>query len=57
MAAAVKHSKQRDAIEAYLKSTYDHPTADIVYQNVSKGIPKHQPGYNIQKPCFPCRSR
>ena len=39
MAAAVKHSKQRDAIEAYLKSTYDHPTADIVYQNVSKEFP------------------
>ena len=43
MAAAVKHSKQRDAIEAYLKSTYDHPTADIVYQNVSKEFPNISP--------------
>lgn len=34
-----KHSKQRDAIMAVLKSTKSHPTADWVYGEVRKTIP------------------
>ncbi len=35
----LKHSKQRDAILAYLQSRKDHPTADTVYLNVRKDFP------------------
>ena len=31
----VRHSKQRDAIKAYLLSTTSHPTAEAVYEPVS----------------------
>ena len=31
---AVKHSKQREMIYAFLKTRKDHPTADVVYENV-----------------------
>ena len=30
----VKHSKQREMIYAFLKTRKDHPTADVVYENV-----------------------
>lgn len=34
-----KHSRQRDAILVYLMSRKDHPTADMVYQNIRNTIP------------------
>jgi len=36
----VKYSRQREIIKEYLKSTTEHPTADIVYSNVRKVFPK-----------------
>lgn len=39
MKAARKRSKQREAILDYLKSTKEHPNADMVYENVRKEIP------------------
>lgn len=37
--ATTKHSKQRDAIRNFLISRKDHPTAEVVYANVSKEFP------------------
>lgn len=34
-----KRSKQRDAIVAFLKTRKDHPTADMVYQEIRTIIP------------------
>ncbi len=36
---ALKHSKQRDMILAFLMGRNDHPTADTVYMNVRKKYP------------------
>lgn len=36
---ALKHSKQRDMIKAFLMGRKDHPTADMVYLNVRKDFP------------------
>ena len=36
----LKHSKQRDAIEQFLATRYDHPTAETVYLNLRKEYPK-----------------
>lgn len=36
---AIRHSKQRDAIRAYLMSTTAHPTAEVIYDNVKKEFP------------------
>ncbi len=36
---ALKHSKQRDMIKAFLMSRKDHPTADMVYTNVRQLYP------------------
>ncbi|SER93948.1 Fur family transcriptional regulator [Lachnobacterium bovis] len=36
----IKKSKQRDAIYNFLKLRVDHPTAEIVYQNVKQEFPK-----------------
>jgi len=38
--AGLKYSKQREVIKEYLKSTTEHPTADMVYDNVRKVFPK-----------------
>lgn len=35
----LKRSKQRDAIVAFLKTRKDHPTADVVYQEIRNTIP------------------
>ncbi|MDD6334036.1 MAG: transcriptional repressor [Clostridia bacterium] len=35
----VKHSRQRDAVKAFLMSRKDHPTADVVYSYVRKEFP------------------
>ena len=37
--AAIRRSKQRDAIKAYLMSTTAHPTAEVVYENIKKDFP------------------
>jgi Fur family peroxide stress response transcriptional regulator len=34
------HSRQRDAILAYLKPRYDHPTAETIYKAVQQEFPK-----------------
>ena len=36
---ALKHSRQRDMIKAFLMGRKDHPTADVVYMNVRKEFP------------------
>ncbi|EEC58372.1 transcriptional regulator, Fur family [[Bacteroides] pectinophilus ATCC 43243] len=38
--AAIKHSRQRDAILTFLISRKDHPTAEVVYENVRREFPK-----------------
>lgn len=35
----IKRSRQRDAIVAFLKTRKDHPTADVVYQEIRTIIP------------------
>ena len=35
----MKRSRQRDAIVAFLKTRKDHPTADVVYQEIRNEIP------------------
>lgn len=35
----VRHSKQRDAIKAYLLSTTSHPTAEAVYEQLQNVFP------------------
>lgn len=35
----LKYSRQRESIEAFLKTRYDHPTADIVYQHIREEYP------------------
>ena len=37
--AALKYSRQREAIVNFLKTRYDHPTADVVYSNVRTEFP------------------
>lgn len=37
---AVKYSRQREAIRDFLYSRKDHPTAEVVYNNVVKEYPK-----------------
>jgi Fur family peroxide stress response transcriptional regulator len=39
MRKGLKRSRQREAILAYLKSTKEHPTADMIYEAVRKEIP------------------
>lgn len=35
----LKYSRQRESIEEFLKTRYDHPTADTVYQHVREEYP------------------
>ncbi len=37
--AALKHSRQRDAIKYNMKHRKDHPTADMVYADIRKEFP------------------
>lgn len=37
--AALKYSRQREAIKSYLMSTKEHPTADIVYNKIREEYP------------------
>ncbi len=36
----MKHSRQREAILAFLKTRKDHPTAEVIYDNIRKEYPK-----------------
>lgn len=36
---AIKYSRQREAIKSFLMTRKDHPTADVVYENVRKEFP------------------
>ena len=38
--AAMRYSKQREAIRTYLLSTKSHPTAEAVYYNIKNEYPK-----------------
>lgn len=38
--AAMKYSRQREAILLYLRSTTSHPTAEKVYRTIQKEFPK-----------------
>ncbi len=37
--AVLKYSRQREAIVNFLKTRYDHPTADVVYSSVRSEFP------------------
>lgn len=37
--AAIKYSRQREAIKEYLAHTKEHPTADVVYMNIRNTYP------------------
>lgn len=37
--AAIRYSKQREAIRNYLLSTKSHPTAEMVYEQIQKEYP------------------
>lgn len=37
---ALNHSRQRDAIMDFLSQRKDHPTAEVIYDNVKKIYPK-----------------
>ena len=36
---ALKYSRQREAIKSFLMTRKDHPTADVVYENVRREFP------------------
>ena len=36
----MKYSRQREAIRTFLCSRRDHPTAEVVYENLRKGYPR-----------------
>ncbi len=40
MSLVLKHSRQRDAILAMLRSRYDHPTAEQLYTDLKADFPK-----------------
>ena len=37
--AALKYSRQREAIKEFLMTRSDHPTADVIYQNIKQTYP------------------
>lgn len=37
--ARIKYSRQREAIKSYLKNTKLHPTANIIYEDLSREYP------------------
>ena len=37
--AALKYSRQREAIKEFLAGRCDHPTADVVYENLRESYP------------------
>lgn len=53
----LKHSKQRDAIEQFLATRYDHPTAETVYLKSAGRLSKDQPGNCLPQSVVACRIR
>ena len=45
--AALKYSRQRESIKEFLMTRKDHPTADVVYENMKKDLSQHQSGNRI----------
>ena len=37
--STVKYSRQREAILSFLEGRTDHPTADVIYENVKDSLP------------------
>lgn len=37
--ATLKHSRQRESIREFLMGRTDHPTADVIYENMKKQYP------------------
>ena len=37
--AALNYSRQRESIKAFLSGRTDHPTADVIYQNIRQQYP------------------
>lgn len=37
--ATLKYSRQRESIKEFLANRYDHPTADVVYENIKQIYP------------------
>lgn len=37
--ASIKHSRQREAIREFLSGRTDHPTADVIYENLKQQYP------------------
>ncbi len=35
----IRHSRQREAILSFLKDRTDHPTADVIFENVRQDLP------------------
>ena len=52
--ATLKYSRQRESIKEFLMTRKDHPTADVVYENVKKYTPTSvwEP-YIATFPCYP----
>ena len=50
--AALKYSRQRESIKEFLMTRKDHPTADVVYENVRKIYPNISLGTVYRN--FPC---
>ena len=44
MSTVRKRSKQRDSIQRFLRTRKDHPTAELVYQNIKEEIQKISAG-------------
>ena len=38
--ATLKYSRQRESIKEFLRTRKDHPTADVVYENMKLIYPK-----------------
>ena len=52
--ATLKYSRQRESIKEFLMTRKDHPTADVVYENVRK---IYQSGNRISQPLSVIRTR
>ena len=56
--AALKYSRQRESIKEFLMTRKDHPTADVVYENVRKIYPNISLGTVYRTSlCYPNSAR
>lgn len=54
--AVVKRSRQREAIKAFLMTRKDHPTAEVVYEHVSRDFPNISLGTVYRNLTFLCET-